>query len=98
MKMVSKLLVFHEYCFTPRFIKRLLSDHGFTEIEVYNASLSGVSLIKMSSIFSLVARSIELMDKTADTISGRQVLLGSSLEIIATKSGEERASPSSQAD
>ena len=42
---IARFLVFHKYCFTPKFIRKLLSDHGFADIEVYNASLSGGSLI-----------------------------------------------------
>ena len=42
---ITRFLVFHEYCFTPGFVRRLLSDNGFADIEVYNSSLSGGSLI-----------------------------------------------------
>ena len=42
---VARFLIFHEYCFTPGFTRKLLSDHGFTDIEVYNSSLSGGGLI-----------------------------------------------------
>jgi len=44
-QIIARFLVFHEYCFTTKFVRRLLSDHGFKDIEVCNASLSGGSLI-----------------------------------------------------
>ena len=81
-RIITGFLVFHEYCFTPGFIRRLLSDHGFADIEVYNASLSGGSLIHRfrrlhglpyvlplgSLIFSFVTRSIEAAEKLTDLI------------------------------
>ena len=124
---VVRFLIFHEYCFTPRFIKRLLSGHSFTDIEVYNASLSGGSLIHRFRrlpqyhlpelprrnrlyipqgrrgrhglpcglprgsafgsfyIFSFAIRSIEIMGKLTDLISGGRVLWGPSLDVIARK-------------
>jgi 2-polyprenyl-3-methyl-5-hydroxy-6-metoxy-1,4-benzoquinol methylase len=84
-RIITRFLVFHEYCFTPRFIKRLLSDHGFGDIKVYNASLSGGSLIKSFPIFSFVTRSVEVVEKLTDLISGGRVLWGPSLEVIARK-------------
>lgn len=84
-RIIRKFLVFHEYCFTPGFIRRLLSDHGFADIEVYNAGLSGESLIKFSPVFSFVARSIETAEKLTDLVSGGRVLWGPSLDVIAEK-------------
>jgi len=52
-RIIAKFLVFHEYCFTPRFARRLLFDHGFADIEVYNANLSGGSLIHRSACHAL---------------------------------------------
>ncbi len=82
---IARFLVFHEYCFTPGFVRKLLSDHGFADIEVYNASLSGGSLIKLFPVFSFVTRSIEIMGKLTDLVSGGRVLWGPSLEVIARK-------------
>ena len=99
-RIIARFLVFHEYCFTPRFIKRLLSDHGFADIEVYNASLSGGSLISSFPFFSFVTRLIEVVKKLTDLIhrfrrlhglprgssfSGGRVLWVPSLEVIARK-------------
>ncbi|MDO9565601.1 MAG: class I SAM-dependent methyltransferase [Candidatus Desulfaltia sp.] len=82
---IAKFLVFHECCFTPRFIRRLLSDYGFGNIEVYNASLSGGSLISSFPLFSFITRSIEIMGKLTDLVSGGRVLWGPSLEVVARK-------------
>ena len=82
---IIRFLVFHEYCFTPGFIKKLLSDHGFTDIEVYNASLSGGSLIKFSPVFSFVKRSIEVVEKLTGFLSCGRVFWSPSLEVIARK-------------
>ena len=97
---IARFLIFHEYCFTPGFIRRLLPDHGFRDIEIHNASLSGGSLIKFSPIFSFVTRSIEVVGKLTDLIrrfrrlhglprgssfSGGRLLWGPSLEVIARK-------------
>ncbi len=37
---VSRHLVFHEYCFTPKYIRRLFKDCGFRRIDVVNSILS----------------------------------------------------------
>jgi hypothetical protein len=34
---VSKFLVFQQFCFTPKFIRRFLSDWGFSGITVLNS-------------------------------------------------------------
>jgi len=80
---VARFLIFHEYCFTPAFVRKLLSDHGFGDIEVYNAILSGGGLISSFSFFNFVTRVIELVERITDLISGGRVLWGPSLEVIA---------------
>jgi hypothetical protein len=117
-RIIARFLVFHEYCFTPGFVRRLLSDNGFADIEVYNSSLSGGSLIHrlrrlpqyhlpelrgrhglarglprgsaFSSFpfFSFVTRSIEVVGKLTDLITGGRVLWGPSLDVIAGKRPE----------
>ncbi|PIQ45582.1 MAG: hypothetical protein COW04_06835, partial [Deltaproteobacteria bacterium CG12_big_fil_rev_8_21_14_0_65_43_10] len=83
--LVRKFLIFHEFSFTPRFVRRLLSDHGFADIVVYNASLSGGSLVKSFPVFSFVTRLIEVVGKLTDLVSGGRVLWCPSLEVIARK-------------
>ena len=82
---VNRFLVFHEFFFTPAFVKKLLYDHWFTDIEACNASLSGGSLISSFPVFSFVTRSIEVVEKLTDSFSGGRVLWGPSLEVIARK-------------
>jgi SAM-dependent methyltransferase len=113
-RIIARFLVFHEYCFTPGFIKRLLSDHDFKDVVINNASLSGESLIHRFRrlpqyhlpehtrhglprgkprgsafgsfhIFSFAIRSIEVVGKLTDFISGETLLWGPSLEVIAKK-------------
>ena len=84
-RIIIKFLVFHEYCFTPRFVRRLLSDHDFADIVVSNASLSGGSIAKPDSVFRNIARVIEVAGKITDLIFGGRVLWGPSLEVIARK-------------
>ena len=84
-RIIRKFLVFHEYCFTPGFIRRLLFDHGFADIVIYNAGLSGGSLIKFSPVFNFVTRLIEAAEKLTCLVSGGRALWGPSLEVIARK-------------
>ena len=83
--LVRKFLIFHEFSFTPRFVRRLLSDHDFADIVVSNASLSGGSIAKPDSVFRNIARVIEVAGKITDLIFGGRVLWGPSLEVIARK-------------
>lgn len=85
-RIIAKFLVFHEYCFTPKFIKRLLSDHGFTDVVAYNARLSGGSLISSFPVFGFVTRVIETVEKLTDLVSGGRAFWGPSVEVIARKS------------
>jgi len=62
-----------------------LSDQDFVDVEVYNAGLSGESLIKFSPVFSFVARVLEAAGKLTDLVSGGRVLWGPLLEVIARK-------------
>jgi len=84
-RIIARFLVFHEYCFTPGFVRRLLLDNGFADIEVYNASLSGGSLISSFPVCSFVTRLIEAAGKLTDLISGGRLLWSPSLEVIARK-------------
>jgi hypothetical protein len=84
-RIITRFLVFHEYCFTPRFIKRLLSDHDFKDVVINNASLSGGSVVKSFPVFGFVTRVIEAVEKLTDLISGGRLLWGPSLDVIARK-------------
>jgi hypothetical protein len=78
---IARFLVFHEYCFTPAFVKKLLSDHGFADILICNASLSGESLIHRFRRLHGLPQGIEAMEKLTDLISGGRILWGPSLNL-----------------
>jgi len=84
-KIINKKLSCFSRIFTPKFIRRLLNDCGFTNVVVYNASLSGNSLVKSFPVFSFVTRLIEVVEKLTDLIFGGRVLWGPPLEVIARK-------------
>jgi hypothetical protein len=84
-RIVIPLLVFHEYCITPAYIKRLLSDGGFTNIAVRNASLSAGSLTASFPFFAVLVKSVEILEKGTDIISGGRFTWGPSLDVIAKK-------------
>lgn len=72
--------VLHEYSFTPFFIRRMLRDLGFDQIEVRNARLSGGRLWDRI-LKTIVTAAVHLM---AMTSAGR-LMLGPSLEVTARK-------------
>ncbi len=85
---VHKFLVFHQFCFTPKFIRRFLSDCGFSGIIILNSPPSEGDPAKLfySYIFAqYIKRSFHLMAKAIEVISGRKILVGTSLEVIAIK-------------
>lgn len=90
---VSKLLVFHEYSFTARYIKRFLSDQGFTKIFIQNSPPAG-DLSKMLSIetapFYFLGRLVYFMSKFIQTISLSRFFSGSSLWVVAHKHSHDR--------
>ena len=76
--LVEKYLIFAEYSFTPRFIRRLLSDSGYRNIIINNATLSGGTLF--NPLFT------KMVGITADAlyiISGGKIILSPSLEVMA---------------
>jgi 2-polyprenyl-3-methyl-5-hydroxy-6-metoxy-1,4-benzoquinol methylase len=53
-------LVFHEYCFSKSFIRKLLEDYGFSEIQISNSNPSGKYYNFFAIAFYLVAEMIRL--------------------------------------
>jgi SAM-dependent methyltransferase len=85
---VSKLLVFHNYSFTTRYIKRLLDDHGFVQITILNSPTSEGDhneLFPDPTIANYVKKLIYLVAECTATISCGRLLLGTSLEVTALK-------------
>jgi 2-polyprenyl-3-methyl-5-hydroxy-6-metoxy-1,4-benzoquinol methylase len=77
---VFKYLVFHEYSFTQKFIRKLLNDNSFSIIEIRNASLSGGTFFNL-----FLKRAIEIFTNSLSIVSAGRILLGPSLEVMARK-------------
>ena len=83
-----KFLVFHEYSFTPRHIRKLLYDHGFVQTTVLNSPPSEgdpYGLFPAPILATQVKRIIYAMAKCIEFISFGRLFLGTSLEVIAIK-------------
>ena len=88
-KSLRKFLVFHIYSFTPRYIRKLLSDHGFSQIKILNSppSFGDPHEIFPSPIFaSCVKRVIYFIAKFTEKMSRGRSFIGTSLEVTAVKS------------
>ena len=86
--LVQKFLVFHQFCFTPKFIRRFLSDWNFSRIAILNSPPSEGDphkLFYLPTLAQFIKRSFHMMAKTFEVISVRKILLGTSLEVIAIK-------------
>ena len=86
--LVRKFLVFHQFCFTPKFVRRFLSDWNFSRITILNSPPSEgdpTKLFYSPTLAQYIKRSFHLMAKLVEVISGRKILLGTSLEVIAVK-------------
>jgi SAM-dependent methyltransferase len=86
--LVRKFLVFHQCSFTPKYIKRLLSDFGFSEITVLNSPPSEGdphNLFFNPTFASYIKKSLYILAKAIGFISGHNILLGTSLEVTAIK-------------
>ncbi len=78
---MNRFLVFHEYAFTPRAIRRILDDMGFSDVRIFNSRLTGSSFTIAQILNGLIGGFFKLMEK----LSGGRLLWGPSLEIIARK-------------
>lgn len=85
---ISNLLVFHEFSFTFKYIRRLLVDCGFSKVIIMNSPPSGGLNHKFSiqRIFgSFVGNLIYIMSGMIHILSLKHLFLGSSLWIIASQ-------------
>jgi len=73
-------LVSHKYSLTPRFIRRLLSDYGFSMVVIQNASFSEGGFINR-----LLIKAVGITVNSLNFISGGRILAGPSLEVLARK-------------
>ena len=86
--LVRRFLVFHQYSFTPQYIKNLLDDHGFAQITVLNSPLTEgdpYELFPGQTFAQHVKRLLHLIARSARTVSGGKLLLSSSLDVTAIK-------------
>ena len=96
-RFITSFLIFHEYAFTPKAIRRSLHDMGFIDIHVLNAPLTGGQFAIGGPIFSGLGRKILVnltssIFKFLEMISKGRWAWGPSLQIIARKgTGDRRA-------
>jgi SAM-dependent methyltransferase len=86
--LIYEFLVFHQFPFAPKFMKRLLADQDFSQITILNSPPSEGDphkLFFLPTLAQFIKRSLYLMAKAAELISGRKILLGTSLEVMAVK-------------
>ena len=86
--LISKYLVFHEYCITVKYIKKILKDFGFEGIEIANSRPSGGDPHKLFQN-EFYTRSIKKIMYAINSIvyilSIKKIILGVSIEVIAFK-------------
>lgn len=85
---LRKFLVFHLYSFTPRYIRKLLRDHGFILTTILNSPPSEGdphSLFPDPILATYSKKFIYLLAKCTEITSFRRLLLGTSLEVTAVK-------------
>ena len=80
--LIMKLLVFHEYSMTPRFLRQVLSEIGFQKIRVTNAALTGPGASGREGL-SILKRTAGKLAALVCAASGGKILLAPSLEIMA---------------
>lgn len=87
---VRKYLVFHHFCFNPKFINRLLSESGFKNINISNSPPSEGdphNLFLHPMISQCSKKLLFWIAEIVYILSSKKVLLGASLEVTATRSG-----------
>ena len=85
---LSRFLVFHQYSFTTRYIRRLLQNSGFVQATIHNSPLSEGDphqLFPHASFATYVKRLIYLIVEGTQIITFGQLFLGPSLEVTAIK-------------
>jgi len=81
---MNRFLVFHEYAFTPKAIRRILDEMGFVDVVVFNSRITGGNFFIAKLLRSLIRGSFGLLEK----LSNGRWLWGPSLEVIAIKGTE----------
>jgi SAM-dependent methyltransferase len=78
--LTNNLFVFHKYPLTPRFIRRLLGDYGFSIVLLQNAVPS-----KGGFFNRLLKKTVRVAVNSLYVISSGKIVIGPSLEVIARK-------------
>lgn len=87
---MRKLTIFHRYSFSKRFIARMLSECGFSDIRIFNSPFSdsfGIRYILNPSLVAFVKQTVYLINEVLRVLSFGRIILGTSLEVIAVRSG-----------
>ncbi|OPY87993.1 MAG: Ubiquinone biosynthesis O-methyltransferase [Syntrophaceae bacterium PtaU1.Bin231] len=84
-KLASRWLVFHEYCLSPAFLRNMLFDLGFHDIQIRNARMSEASGTNRGAASLILHGLIYIAAKGASLFTRGRVLLSPSLEITARK-------------
>ena len=85
---IRKFLVFHAYCFTHTYIRKLLNDHGLIQTTIFNSPHSegdSYGLFSDPALGTYVKRIVYAMAKFIEAASCKQLFIGTSLEVTATK-------------
>lgn len=86
--LISRYLVFHEYCFTKKYIKRLLNDFGFEKTVVANSvsSEGDPNRLFRSEFFARnIKKFVSAITRLVHMLSAKKLLSGVSLEVTAYK-------------
>lgn len=84
----QKYFIFHQFSFSSKFIKRLLSDNGFSDVFVSNSILTEgdfYTLFPNPETARFVKYFLYLTAKTIQTVTHGKLLVGSSLQVLAIK-------------
>lgn len=87
-KLINRYLVFHQFAFSPDFIRRLLQDKGFRIIEITNSPLSigdPHNLFYSKFLMQSLKILISLYASWIGSMTGNKLLLAPSLEVLALK-------------
>jgi 2-polyprenyl-3-methyl-5-hydroxy-6-metoxy-1,4-benzoquinol methylase len=85
---VYKFLVFHQFPLTQRFIRKLLSDAGFSNIIISNSPPSDGdpnNLFLTTNLARYIKWSIFFMGQVMQTLSSGRILFSTSLEVTAIR-------------
>ena len=77
---INNFLVCHRYTLTPSFIRRVLSDYGFSMVVIQNARFSEEGFINR-----LLKKAVSITLNSLYFISRGRIIIGPSLEVIARK-------------